>query len=229
MSKLFDLDKKMLDSFPAKIEYVRRGSIGVPKTIEIDLAIALTDQIYNLAGNIFYIWEAPNSTDYINIKVNNSREPAIPYRPHTGLITPFDKLLITTPAAQVGTMTLIYATEAPDLLQIIDHRSAMSGNLTAILEQLAGDVAPENWGNEITVGNAAGVLVLAANADRKGCCLQAKSTNGGIIYLGFDDTVTTTKWIAELQAGVPFTIDDYRGDIYARASAVGQLVGWGEW
>jgi len=32
-----------------------------------------------------------------------------------------------------------------------------------------------------------------------------------------------------LQPGMSFAVDDYRGDLYARASAVGQLVGYGEW
>lgn len=220
---------ELLDSFPEKIDYVRKASMGVPKMFIINLALPLTDQVYNLAGNLFYIWEAPDQTSLINIKVNNTGEPGIPYTLHTGAITPFDKLLITTPAGQAGNMTVIYATEAPELLQLIDNRSALSLDLAAILAELAGDVVQENWGTEITVGNAAAVVALATNADRKGCCLQAKSTNTGIIYLGFDNTVGGDKWIAQLQAGVPFTIDDYRGDLYARADAVGQLLGWGEW
>lgn len=220
---------QVLETFAKKIAYVRRASMGVPKIFTVNLAIQAIDQVYNISGNIFYVWSAPNPRDTVSIKVNSSAEPAIPYVSQTGLETPFDKLLVTTPAGQTGDMVIMYATEAPELLRIIDNRSATIAAMDAIRDELQGDQVPENWGNEITVGNAAAVQVLAANANRKAMCCQAKGVNAGIIYLGFDNTVTTTKWVAELQAGVPFSIDDYRGPIFARASAVGQLLGWGEW
>jgi hypothetical protein len=117
---------------------------------------------------------------------------------------------------------------APELFTVVDNRSAISLTMSDVLAQLQGDILPENWDTEETVGTAA-VSILAANANRKGCNVQAKSTNTGIIYVGFANTVTTSKWVAELQPGMAFSIDDYRGDIYAIATAAGQLVGWGEW
>lgn len=221
--------KRILDTFAEKIGYVRRGPMGVPRMIEIDLSIAVVDLPYTIAGNLFYIWSAPDRDDYINIKVNQTSQPAISYRMGQGLKTPFDKLVITTPAGQTGTMYLIFGTEAPELLEIIDNRAALSGDISSLLAELQGDTVPENWGTEITVGNAAAVQILAANANRKACSIQAKGVNVGIVYIGFDNTVATNKWIAELQAGMSFTVDDYRGDLYARADAVGQLVGYGEW
>lgn len=226
---MFEAIKRLLDTFPEKIDYVRRASMGVPKIFVIDLSIAAVDQVYDISGNLFYIWSAPDESSYINIKVNSTREPAIAYSVHTGLETPFEKLLITTPAGQSGDIVIIYGTEAPEMLRIIDNRSVTVAGMGGVLDELRGDLTPENWGTEITVGNAAAVEILAANVNRKACCIQAKSTNTGIVYIGFDDTVATTKWIAELQAGMPFTIDDYRGDLYARASAAGQLIGYGEW
>ena len=223
---------ELLDSFPAKIDYVRRASMGVPKMFIINLALPITDQIYNLAGNLFYIWEAPDQTSLINIKVNNTGEPGVPYTLHTGAITPFDKLLITTPAGQAGNMTIIYATEAPELLQLIDNRSALSLDLAAIREELQGDVTPEAFiGITITAAPGA-TLIMAARAARKGCCIQALSTNTGSVFLGFANTVTVGGapgiWFAELQAGDSMTLDDYRGPIYGIATAQ-QIVGTGEW
>jgi len=215
--------------FTQKIDLVRKMSMGVPKSFTIDLGAPLANQEFSLAGNLFYIWDAPDAASYITIRVNETREPAIPFRLSTGLVTPFHRLYITTPAGQAGSMTIIYGTEAPELLELIDNRSGSIASLDDILDELRGDVTPENWGAEITVGNAAAVQILAANADRKACIIQAKSTNAGIVYIGFDNTVATNKWIAELQPGMSFAVDDYRGDLYARASAVGQLVGYGEW
>ena len=217
--------------FNEKIEIVRRNSIGVPRMMEIDLAIALIDHEYNISGNLFYIWLAPTQNDYINIKVNQTSQPAVPYRMGQGLVTPFDKLLITTPAAQTGNLYLMYGTEAPELLEIIDNRSALAGDISAMLEQLRGDTTPENWG-EIGIGLAQGQL-LAANANRKGCCICSDILNTGNIYLGFDNTVTTSaggnNWFHVLVPGGSFHVDDYRGPIHAIATVAAQLVGTGEW
>jgi len=215
--------------FIEKINLVRKASMGVPKSFQVNLGVALQDQPFDLSGNAFYIWDAPDAASYINIRVNETREPAIPFRLGTGLITPFYRLYITTPAGQAGSMTIIYGTEAPEFLEIIDNRSGAIANLDNILNELRGDVTPKNWGTEITVGSAAAVQVLAANANRKDCVIQSKSTNAGLVYIGFDNTVATNKWIAELQAGMSFSVDDYRGPLFARASAAGQLVGYGEW
>lgn len=227
--ELFD---KIIESFSKKIDYVRRASMGVPKTFTINLANQILDQPYNLSGNVFYVWSAPNETDYINIKVNKSSEPGIQCFRQTGLRTPFDKLLITTPAGQTGDMVILYGTESPDMLDIIDNRSATVAGITDILAELQGDQTPENFiGVTITAAPGA-TLIMAADAARKGACIQALSTNTGSVFLGFADTVTVGGapgvWFAELQAGVPFTIDDYRGPIWGIATAA-QVVGTGEW
>ena len=127
-------------------------------------------------------------------------------------------------------MQIIYGTEAPELMEILDHRSTTVAGVGGILDELRGDVAPESVGVEITVG-AAAVQAIAANANRKGCWLHSDINNTGTIYLGFDNTVTTAAggniWVACLAAGQGWGVDDYRGDIYAIATAAGQLLGTG--
>jgi len=227
-----ELLDKILDTFGQKIDYVRKASMGVPKTFTIDLALPLLDQPYHISGNIYYVWSSPNAEDYVDIKVNKSSEPALRCVRQTGLLTPFDKLLITTPADQTGDMVLLYGTEAPELLNIIDNRSVTAIGLADILAELQGDVLPESAAAEITVG-AAQVQLLAASATRKAFSLCADINNTGTIYLGFDNTVTTAAggniWFHAMQAEAQFGIDDYRGPIHAIATAAGQLVGVGEW
>jgi hypothetical protein len=196
--------------------------------IDIDLSIAAGDKEYGLAGNYFYIYDSPDQTSYVQVKQNGTNQSAVSYLKQTGFMAPFRKLFITTPAGQTGTMKILIASKSPEFFQVIDNRSAISESMNDVLEELRGDVAHENWDTEKTVGVAA-AAVLAANADRKACSLQAKSTNTGIIYVGFDDTVTSSKWVWELQPGQAATIDDYRGDLYAIATAAGQKLGWGEW
>lgn len=218
----------MNKEFGQDIEAMRRLTRTL-KVMNLNLATVVTDKEYAMGGNMFYVIHSPDAESYINVRFNDVSSPQMKLVRMLGLRVPHERVFITTPAGQTGTLTILHGLIDPDLFAIIDNRSATSLAIESLLNELRGDVVNENWGAEVTVGNAAAIIALAANADRKGCCLQAKSTNGGIIYLGFDNTVTTTKWIAELQAGVPFTVDDYRGDIYARADALGQLLGWGEW
>lgn len=208
-------------------EVQTRGLQGAQEIV-IDLAVRSVDQCYNLAGNFFYIKDVPDANSYIEVRVNGSDRPAVEWTKQTGFIGPFNRLYITTPAGQAGLMRVLIAAESPQLFDIIDNRSAINEGMQGVLDELRGDVVPENLGTEKTVGLTA-VAVLAANADRKGCICQAKSNNTGIVYLGFDDTVTSSKWVAELQAGQAYCVDDYRGAIYAIGSAADQLVGWGEW
>ena len=221
--ELFD---KILDTFAKKINYVRRASMGVPKKFIINLALPLIDQPYYISGNLYYIWSSPNAGDYVDIKVNKSSEPALRCVRQTGLITPFDKLLITTPEGQTGDMVLLYGTEAPELLSIIDNRSVTEIGLADMLAELQGDLLPEDWDEE-TVG-AAQQQVMAANADRKSFNIQAESTNTGIIYVGFDATVTAAKWWAELLPGQSCNGNDYRGPVHVIGSAAGQDYGFAE-
>ena len=217
---------RLLDTFAKKINYVRRASMGVPKTFVINLALPLLDQAYHISGNIYYVWSAPNAEDYVDIKVNKSSEPALRCVRQTGLITPFDKLLITTPGDQDGDMVILYGTEAPELLSVIDNRSVTAIGLADILAELQGDQLPENW-NQAAVG-VGQVQILAANAARKSFSIQAKSTNTGIVYVGFDATVTAAKWWAELQPGQSCDGDDYRGPLHAIATIAAQNVGYAE-
>jgi len=99
--------------------------------------------------------------------------------------------------------------------------------LLQLLEQMAGLSSGEIWDTEKTIGVAESV-VMALNADRHSLAVQAKSTNTGKIYIGYDNTVTTTKWIAELQPGQAYSTDDWLGTIYAISDTAAQLLGYGE-
>jgi len=217
--------------YTAELRDVQRREAAVPRKLEIDLGIVATDQEYSISGNIFYIWESEDSAAEIQVKFNRNTEAAIPLSQQTGLLTPFDTVYITTPAGQTGTMTILYGTESPELLDFIDNRSQTSADLAAIRNQLEGDAAEESFA-EITVG-AAAVQLLAANAGRKACWIHNDINNSDDLYLGFDNTVTTAAggniWFAVLSPGMGWGVDDYRGDIYGICAGAGNAVGVGEW
>ena len=213
--------------FENAIKFIQQSGVGVPKSFVIDLSIAAVDLEYSIAGNILYLLSAPDGDSYIDVKFNGVKESPIRLYAQMGLVTPFARFYVTTPAGQAGNITVLYAVEAPDFLEIIDNRSATSADLAAVRNELQGDIAAEDF-DQTTVG-AAAANVIAANADRKGCSVQALSTNTGIVYLGFDNTITAAVNFYELQPGMSFVFDDYRGDVFAFGSAAGQVVAWGEW
>jgi len=220
----------MSKSFPENIREVSRREAGGIKSITIDLAIVQADFEYALSGNFFYVWEAPDGTS-IDIKINETRESAITYVEQTGARTPFDKLYITTPAGQVGDLILVYGTESPGLVEMLDNRGSISGDLATIRDELQGDAAHENYGG-VTMGVAAAVA-LAANVARKGCWFHSLSTNTNNIFLGFTNAVTAGgapgTWAVELLPGTGWGVDDYRGVVYGISGAANQYLGTGEW
>lgn len=216
----------MESDFREQLELVHRLGIQAAKPIEINLAVVKADQEYNITGNFFYVKDAPDAESYVNVKVNSSDQSAVSWSKQTGFRHPFDRLYISTPAGQTGTMKILIASESPQLFEVIDNRSAVSEATEGILDELRGDVTPEDY-DQATVGLAQS-QVLAANADRKSFSIQAKLNNAGIVYVGFDNTVSSTKWWAELQPGQSCEGDDYRGPLHAIATAADQLVGYAE-
>lgn len=227
-----DIEQRLIQvltqpAFEKNMAFMDKTRAGVPRTFDIDLSIALTDQRYDIGGNLFYILLGPDSTSYIDVKFNALDSSRVRCTQQVGLLTPFRTLYITTPAGQTGTFTILTGIEAPDFLEVIDNRGATSLDMSQIRAELQGDTTMETFGAEITVGTTA-VQILAANVDRKSCIVQARSNNVGTIYLGADNTVGPNRWFAELEAGQSFSIDDYRGAIWAESNLISQYVGYGE-
>ena len=215
-------------TFEEQLDMVRQLGLQAVQQIEIDLSVAAADHEYNISGNFFYVKESPDQDVYVEVKINGSNNRAIPWTKQTGFIHPFNRLYITTPAGQTGTMTILLASEAPELFSVVDNRSAISEAMTDVLGEMQGDTTPENVG-VVSVGVAQSPL-LAANANRKGCSFCSDVTNTGYIYLGFDNTVTTAaNWFHVLSPGGSYHIDNYRGAIHAISTIAAQAVGVGEW
>jgi len=137
----------------------------------------------------------------------------------------FDRLAFENQSGSSTTVKFILS-----MGRVHDNRLTITGSVFSdLLTKLQGDTTPETVGTEKTVGTTPAVEVIASNTDRKGFSVQAKASNTGIVYIGFDNTVTTTKWVAELQPGMSFGLDNYRGDVYAIADTAAQLLGFGEW
>lgn len=140
----------------------------------------------------------------------------------------FDRIEFKNPNVSEITIEYIVST---GLVRSSPSITGLDDILTELEKQTAelqGISTAGTDGNEKSVG-LTNSQILAANTNRKGFNLQAKSSNGGKIYLGFTNAVSTTRWFAELQAGQPCMMDDYRGPVFGISDTADQKLGWGEW
>ena len=210
-------------------DYIQQG-IGQPRRLTLDLSIPLANQQFSISGTQFGVWAAPLQTDEIQVRFNQNQAVQIPFQRGRVLAVPFNKVFITVPAGGAGNMDILYGHGSMDLFRIFPNAFDvdLTAVLTSTLNELQGDIADEGYG-ETAVGLAF-VQVIAANADRKGCSIQAKWDNGGgIIYVGYDNTVAANNWAYNFAASEGHDWDDYRGPIYAIGSIAALNVGWGEW
>jgi len=211
-------------------QYIQQG-IGQPRKLTLDLSIALTNHRFAISGTQFGVWHSPLATDEVQVRFNQNQAVEIPFRRGRVLAVPFNKVFVTVPAGLAGNMDILYGHGAMDLFRIFpaipEPFTSMETILTAIRDELQGDVLPVGYG--IDAVGVASVEIIAANVGRKGCNIQAAQGNAGIIYVGFDNGVGAGQYQAALAAGEAFTWDDYRGPIFAEASVAAQEVGWGEW
>lgn len=132
----------------------------------------------------------------------------------------FDHLTLHNPSA-TDPMTIEFSLSSG---RVLDNRLVLSGSIfTDILGQLKGDLVWENWGDDVVVG-VASELLLAANDDRKSLLIQSDISNSGIIYIGFEDDVSSVRKVATLLPGGTYSVDDYCGEIWAISGVAAQNV-----
>jgi len=203
-----------------------QNQIAQPKRLTINLAMPFTDREFSIGGTMIGIWDSPNAGDTIQIRFNQQSANQIPMKRQKVLVVPFDKLYITVPAGLTGNMEILYGSGTIAYFRMYPNVAEQAETMDQIRDELRGDLVPENYGTAV-IGMVA-VVVLAANANRKGFDLQAGLGNAGNIYIGFTNAVTAANCTAALVAGQSYSRSDYRGPLYAIASAAGQLLNNGE-
>ena len=188
---------------------------------ELTIAAGATRRVHEVASFFMLVSNTGGSDVKISIDDDPLSDCPVGYQYHERKEDTFFKHIdFNNP--NVGSITIEYIMSS-GLVRIDPTITGLSD----ILEQLKGLSTGHVWGTEKTIGVAQS-QVMAANASRHSGSVQAKSTNTGIIYIGYDDTVLTTKWIAELQAGQSHSFDDWLGTIHAIATVADQLLGYGE-
>jgi hypothetical protein len=169
-------------------------------------------------------YELPEGKRFSRVRLRNPNPGAI-----TVVVTfspgrVYDNRLMNTGA----TLTAIAASLAAIDVDT-DNLATIDADTGSILAELQGDTTHETQGTEVTLAAATAASVLASNTNRKGCVVQAKTTNAANVFIGFTNAVTDTVWVLELKPGQGYTWDDYRGAIYAYSVAGADKVGYGEW
>ena len=202
-----------------KIAEMIENRIAQPRRLTLNLAIPFTDRQFDIGGTTFGIWDSPNASDTIQVRFNEQSADQIPMRRQKVITAPFNKVFITVPAGLAGNMIILYGSGTIEFFRLYPSDTDAMAQL---VDELRGDIVPEGYGTDV-IGMAA-VVVLVANANRKGFDLQAGLGNAGNIYIGFDNAVTAANCTAALVAGQYYSRSDYRGALFAIASAAGQLL-----
>ena len=208
------------------IAEIIKSGIAQPKRLTLNLALPFTDREFHIGGTMIGIWDSPNAGDTIHIRFNEQSADQIPFKRNKVIVTPFDKVFITVPAGLAGNMEILYGSGTINYFRVYPNEAEQAGAIDQIRDELRGDLLAEDYGTDV-IGVAA-VVVYAVNANRKGFDLQAGLGNAGNIYIGFDNAVTAANAVASLVAGQSYSRSDYRGPLFAIASAAGQLLNHSE-
>lgn len=71
--------------------------------------------------------------------------------------------------------------------------------------------------------------IIQTNRNRYGVVVSADKTNTGKVYIGFSRNVSSASFFICLSAGEWFSLDRFRGEIYAISDTASQNLGLGEW
>lgn len=219
------------DEWLQTLRFIKGSRESTYRIVTLKLDSARTRVEFNITGSSIWVLTATDTTCAITLQLNETENDEFTLTgKQKGVRGIFHRFFVTNSAQASKTVTLAIATQLTDYFEPLDTSSQVEilTVLEAIRDELLGS-STGTYDTEKTVGNAATVAVLAANTTRKAFMVQAKAANTGVIYIGFDNTVSATKWVAQLQAGQSLLLDDYRGAIHAIASAAGQLLGFGEW
>jgi len=188
---------------------------------------AAGSQTINISGNFIYVVDATDGIATIGVQFSrlDSDIDSFTLSKGLGIIHPFDKLYVSWSAQTSKTLTIWIGNLAPELLNVIDNRSAVA--LDTLLTNIRDDQRATTGTAvaEQTINTTPEVNILAANTARVSFSVQAKDTNTHVVYVLYSTGVLSTKYKYILFPGAVLVDNKYRGAVYAIASAAGQLVG----
>jgi hypothetical protein len=118
-------------------------------------------------------------------------------------------------------MDLVDAANAAVLAAIAASVAGVDADTNRLLGIAAGTLLADTT---VAATGGVGTLLFAATATRRLVQIQALTTNGGTIYLGFTNAVSSVSKIAELPAGASWYEEYYTGAVYAVGNDAAEVV-----
>lgn len=109
-------------------------------------------------------------------------------------------------------VNLVEAANAAILAAIAASAASIDADTNRLLGVAAATVIADTV---VAATGGAGTLLAAANPARRMIEIQALETNGGLVYIGKDATVSATNKMAVLPAGASWYDEYYTGAVYA--------------
>lgn len=219
-----DLKNLSLEEVIAKIH---RNEIADAVIYTLPLDTALTNFQVSLMGNFIGCINATDANANVSIEFNKIGSGQINFTQGLEIARPFDNLFLTSTAQAGKTITFVISSYAPELFGIQDNRSntLTASYLANIQAELQGGSTLTNAADVSVTTSAASVL--AADSPHA-VSFFADLANTDVIYIGNASVSATRKWIA-LRAGDFFSVDDYKGEVYAVSGSGTQKLSVASW
>lgn len=164
-----------------------------------NLGVAQNNLEVEVGGSALWCLNCSSRAAYIDVRINDQLRD--PIRIQEGFFVKglrFSRLFVTFPAQAGQTLTIYYVVDEEGRFDVKNpalRYTEIDLTKATVLETIA----------DVTCGNAAQTLILAANANRRSAIIGALAANTGIIRIG-DNGVTATRG-AELNIGESITIE----------------------
>jgi len=214
--------------FEEVIRMINAGDISEPVVFTLPLDTLTSNFQMNFAGNYFGVIDASSQSAEISVKFNKQQGESLTFSKGLYMLRPFNQVFLSWEAQAGATVDIIISAYAKELFEVMDFRSAtqQASDVSGILDQLKGTSTAQGF-NVVTLDTDPH-LAVAANTQRRSVIIQSAIANASTVYIGFDNTLTTSKYVVALKPGEIYSIDDYQGAIWASSVTSTDKISYGE-
>lgn len=210
------------------IEKIHKNELADAVVYTLPLDNARSNFQVSMMGNFIACVNGTNAATSVSIEFNKQLSGAITFTQGLAIARPFDTFFVTHSAQPGESLTFLISSYAPELFGIQDNRSntLQAQYLAEISEQLVGLTTELTNPDDLTITTSRSVALAAGMPTA--CILFADLSNTDVIYIG-NSNVSATRKIITLQPGDAFSVDDYKGVLYAVAASGSQKLSVGSW
>jgi hypothetical protein len=165
-----------------------------------------------VVGNFFYLVSNTNANAATKLMVSFNDQATNVCPPGLEFDTNFTQINFNN--SDVNPATIVYFVGNG---RVNFHSTAITGAISASPAQAASGT----YAAQVAVGAAA--KIFTASTSCYAIYLQTNPANANPVYIGFDNTVSATKYVLALTPGQIYTMNNYNGNLYAFGTGTDQL------